>query len=96
MIETLDIEAKQKSRIQLVYQITFLSLLYSNIKVNINYISTVRKSSLGVLLVPAFQREDLMRGMKEGERVDQGWGDWRRDGRRDRRGKCYFKIKESE
>ena len=96
MIETLDIEAKQKSRIQLVYQITFLSLLYSNIKVNINYISTVRKSSLGVLLVPAFQREDLMRGMKEDERVDQGWEDWRREGRRDRRGECYFKIKESE
>ena len=96
MIETLDIEAKQKSRIQLAYQITFLSLFYSNIKVNINYISTVRKSSLGVLLAPAFQREDLMRGMKEGERVDQGWGDWRREGRRDRSGECYFKIKESE
>ena len=56
----------------------------------------MRKSSLGVLLAPAFQREDLMRGMKEGERVDQGWGDWRREGRRDRRGECYFKIKESE
>ena len=96
MIETLEIEAKQKSRIRLVYQITFLSLLYLNIKVNINYISTVRKSSLGVLLAPAFQREDLMRGMKEGERVDQGWGYFRRKGRRDRRGECYFKIKESE
>ena len=60
---------------------------------NINYISTVRKSSLGVLLAPALPREELMRGTKEGGRVDQGWGDWRREGRRDRWGECYFKIK---
>ena len=79
-----------------MYQITFLSLIYLNIKVNINYISTVRKSSLGVYLAPALRREELMRGTKEGGRVDQGWEDWSREGRRDRRGECYFKIKDGE
>ena len=61
---------------------------------NINYISTVQKSSLGVLLSSALPRGKLMRSTKEGGRVDQGWGDWRREGRRDRWGECYFKIKD--
>ena len=37
-----------------------------------------------------------MRDKKEGGRVDKGWGDRRREGRMERRGECYFKIKEDE
>ena len=40
--------------------------------------------------------EGGVRAQRKGEGLIGVRGDWRRDGRRDRRGECYFKIKDGE